>query len=166
MENWTEQRLVVNSGLSTLRFRSMAADYNLLPLAGWPRRRIVLGYFPSPQILKDPKSLYQAPSGASGSDSRHSFNWYKSPLVIFRSASRSNRWSRKAESIGEPWRLFRAPTNHFIATWGVTPGCYSSALSAPGPRIDRAMINVEVISFPPERRDGHCFLEAFPFGSV
>jgi hypothetical protein len=28
------------------------------------------------------------------------------------------------------------------------------------------MINVEVISFPPERRDGHCFLEVFPFGSV
>jgi len=24
------------------------------------------------------------------------------------------------------------------------------------------MNNVEVISFPPERRDGHCFLEAFP----
>src|SRR5258707_9283690 len=66
VENWTEQRLVVNSGLSTLRFKSMAADYNLLPLAGWPRRRKVLGHFPSPQILKEPKSLYQTPSAASG----------------------------------------------------------------------------------------------------
>jgi len=27
----------------------------------------VFGYFPSPQTLKDPKSLYQSPSGASGS---------------------------------------------------------------------------------------------------
>ena len=33
-----------------------------------------LGYFPSPQILKEPKSLHQSPSGASGSDSRQSLS--------------------------------------------------------------------------------------------
>jgi len=44
------------------------------PLAGWPRSRKVFGYLPSPQILNDPKSLYQSPSGASGWVSRQSFN--------------------------------------------------------------------------------------------
>jgi len=33
-----------------------------------------LGNLPSPQILKEPKSLYHGPSGASGSDSRQSFS--------------------------------------------------------------------------------------------
>ena len=49
--------------------------HNFFPLATCPRRRKVFGYFPWPQILNDPKSLDQGPSGASGSDSRHSFNW-------------------------------------------------------------------------------------------
>lgn len=71
-------------------------NYSFLPLAGWPRRRNVLGYFPLPLILKEPKSLYQGPSGASGSDSRHSFNWYKSSALIRRSRRRSNKWSRRA----------------------------------------------------------------------
>jgi len=38
-----------------------------------------------------PKSLYQGPSGASGSLSRHSFNSYKSSVVIWRSRARSKR---------------------------------------------------------------------------
>src|SRR5216684_8517321 len=47
---------------------------SFLPLATCPRSKKVFGYLPSPQILIDPKSLYQAPSGASGSDSRHNFS--------------------------------------------------------------------------------------------
>jgi hypothetical protein len=49
--------------------------YNDLPRAACPFKRKVLGNLPWPQILKDPKSLYQSPSGASGSDSRQSFSW-------------------------------------------------------------------------------------------
>jgi uncharacterized protein YbjT (DUF2867 family) len=49
--------------------------YSLSPLAGWPRSRKVLGYFPSPQTLNDPVSFYKGPSGVSGSSSRHNFNW-------------------------------------------------------------------------------------------
>jgi len=41
------------------------------PLAAWPASKKVFGYFPSPQILNEPKSLYQSPSGASGLDSLH-----------------------------------------------------------------------------------------------
>jgi hypothetical protein len=68
------------------------------PYATCPRSRKVFGYFPSPQILNDPKSLYQAPSGASGSDSRHIFSWHRSSAVIFRSASLSKRWSRSPDA--------------------------------------------------------------------
>src|ERR1039458_107266 len=32
----------------------------------------VLGYFPEPHKLKEPKSLYQSPSGATGPDPTHS----------------------------------------------------------------------------------------------
>jgi len=48
--------------------------YSGFPLAACPFKRNVLGNSPSPQILNDPKSLYHGPSGASGSDSRHSFS--------------------------------------------------------------------------------------------
>ena len=48
--------------------------YSDFPLAACPFKRNVLGNSPSPQILNDPKSLYHRPSGASGSDSRHSFS--------------------------------------------------------------------------------------------
>jgi len=43
--------------------------YNFLPLAAWPFSRNVFGNRPSPQILNDPKSLYQSPSATSGFDS-------------------------------------------------------------------------------------------------
>jgi len=39
------------------------------PLAAWPLERKVLGYGPRPQILKEPKFLYQSPSGTSGCES-------------------------------------------------------------------------------------------------
>src|SRR5690348_2179068 len=78
---------------------------SFLPLADCPRRRKVFGYFPSPQTLKDPKSLYQGPSGASGSDSRHSFSRYKSSALILRSRSRSKRWSRRAGGKSDHWIL-------------------------------------------------------------
>lgn len=44
------------------------------PLAAWLASKNVLGNLPSRQILNEPKSLYQAPSGASGFDSLHSFS--------------------------------------------------------------------------------------------
>ena len=43
------------------------ANYSRLPLAGWPDIRNVLGNRPVPQSLNVPKSLYQSPSGTSGS---------------------------------------------------------------------------------------------------
>src|SRR5262249_18378348 len=70
--------------------------YSFRPRAGCPRSRKVFGYSPSPQILKEPKSLYQAPSGASGSDSRQSLSSYRSLALISLSRRRSNRWSRRA----------------------------------------------------------------------
>ena len=45
------------------------------PLAAWPASKKVFGYCPSPQILNEPKSLYQRPSGASGFDSLHALSW-------------------------------------------------------------------------------------------
>src|SRR2546427_11756937 len=65
--------------------------YSAFPLAACPVKRNVLGNSPSPQILNDPKSLYQGPSGASGSDSRHSLSLYRSSARICRSATRSNK---------------------------------------------------------------------------
>jgi hypothetical protein len=53
-----------------------------VPVAAWPLRRKVLGYLPSPQILNDPKSLTQRPSGASGADSRQSLSLYRSSISI------------------------------------------------------------------------------------
>lgn len=44
------------------------------PSPALPSRGMSLGSSPSPQILNDPKSLYQGPTGASGSDSRHSLS--------------------------------------------------------------------------------------------
>src|SRR5437899_3061382 len=35
-----------------------------------------------PQILNEPKSLYQSPSGALGFDSRQTLSWYRSSAVI------------------------------------------------------------------------------------
>jgi hypothetical protein len=48
--------------------------YSDFPLVACPLKRNVFGSSPSPQTLNDPKSLYQGPSGASGSDSRHNFS--------------------------------------------------------------------------------------------
>jgi hypothetical protein len=50
-----------------MRSRGTDADYSLLPRAGWPDMRKVLGNRPVPQSLNVPKSLYQSPSGTSGS---------------------------------------------------------------------------------------------------
>src|SRR6202011_6292091 len=69
---------------------------SFFPLAAWPASKKVFGYFPTPQILNEPKSLYQSPSGASGFDSLHALSWYRSSAVILRSRSRSKRWSRSA----------------------------------------------------------------------
>jgi hypothetical protein len=39
---------------------SYVQDHSFCALAGWPRSRKVFGYFPSPQILNEPKSLTQS----------------------------------------------------------------------------------------------------------
>jgi len=39
--------------------------YRAFPFAACPLKRNVFGSSPSPQILNDPKSLYQGPAGAS-----------------------------------------------------------------------------------------------------
>src|SRR5258708_1091433 len=70
-----DQWPVIFSPRSPGRPCCLRAAYSLFPLAGWPPIRKVFGYSPSPQILNEPKSLYQGPSGASGSDSRHSLSW-------------------------------------------------------------------------------------------
>src|ERR1044071_1792931 len=49
--------------------------HSFSPLAGCPRSRKVFGYLPSPQILNEPKSFTQGPSGATGSDSRQTLSW-------------------------------------------------------------------------------------------
>ena len=66
------------------------------PSAAWPRNRNVFGCSPSPHSLKDPKSLYQGPSGASGPDSRHALSFSRSSPEIRRSAARRNRCFRSA----------------------------------------------------------------------
>jgi hypothetical protein len=80
-------------------------SYSRFPLAGWPASRKAFGNLPSPHILNEPKSLYHAPSGASGSDSRQSFSLYRSSAVILRSRTRSKRWSRSAGGRFVHWIL-------------------------------------------------------------
>ncbi len=47
--------------------------------------RTVRGNSPAPHSLKEPKSLYQSPSGAMGSDRTHGCNRARSPSEIWRS---------------------------------------------------------------------------------
>ena len=47
-----------------------------------PFPRTVLGSSPEPQIIKDPKSLYQSPSGAQGPALTQSCNRWRSPIEI------------------------------------------------------------------------------------
>lgn len=67
--------------------------------------RTSLGTYPRRKILKDPKSLYQRPSGASGSLSRHCLSSYRSSVVIFRSRARSKRCSRSSVGKSDHWIL-------------------------------------------------------------
>src|SRR5438093_13188706 len=81
--------------------------YSDFPLAACPFKRNVLGSSPSPQILNDPKSLYQGPSGASGSVSRHSFSFFWRYLTIrdpIEEMLAENRWK-----IGPPNFRHQAP---------------------------------------------------------
>ena len=55
------------------------------------RSRNVLGYEPWPQILNEPKSLNQAPSGTSGLDSIQTRSRLRSAMLIARSRIRSIR---------------------------------------------------------------------------
>jgi hypothetical protein len=64
------------------------------PLRTWPARRNVFGYAPSPQSLKDPKSLYHGPSGTLGLDSIQSRKRLRSCRLILRSCMASTRWAR------------------------------------------------------------------------
>src|SRR5216684_6783042 len=61
-ERWAEPAKIINSRGDPLERIYLGAS----PLAAWPRSKNVLGYEPWPQILNEPKSLYQSPSGTSG----------------------------------------------------------------------------------------------------
>src|ERR1035438_338271 len=61
----------------------------------------VLGYFPEPHNLKEPKSLYQSPSGATGPDPTHSCNRPRSANEICRCCTRSRRCSQSARGRSE-----------------------------------------------------------------
>jgi hypothetical protein len=49
-----------------------------MPFAAWLRNKNVLGYEPRPQILNEPKSLYQSPSGSSGCLVIQTRSWFRS----------------------------------------------------------------------------------------
>lgn len=73
---YRETRRTFANGCSEVRIEYAESHVSeLFALAGCPRSRKVLGYFPSPQILNEPKSFTQGPSGASGSDSRQTLSW-------------------------------------------------------------------------------------------
>src|ERR1039457_2522863 len=61
----------------------------------------VLGYFPEPHNLKEPKSLYQSPSGATGPYPTHSCNRPRSANEICRCCTRSKRCSQSARGRSE-----------------------------------------------------------------
>lgn len=79
--------------------RGTGADYSRLPLAGWPDIRKVLGNRPVPQSLNVPKSLYQSPSGTSGSCDFQSANSNRSSIETLRSLARSRRWAHFSRGI-------------------------------------------------------------------
>src|SRR5437870_167566 len=84
---------------------SVATTHRLSPLAGWARSRNVFGNDPSPQILKDPKSLYHSPSGRSGFDSTHIRSIFRSAMLMLRSRIRSIRcWRIPAGSLSQVLR--------------------------------------------------------------
>ena len=72
---------------------TLSGDHSRLPLADCPAIRNVLGNFPVPQSLKVPKSLYQSPSGTSGSCAFHSASSNRSSCETLRSLARSRRWA-------------------------------------------------------------------------
>ena len=61
-----------------------------------PFFRTVFGYSPVPQMMKEPKSLYQSPSGAHGSVTTQFWSRCRSSRVIARSATRSRMCSHTA----------------------------------------------------------------------
>src|SRR5579859_4348979 len=73
---------------SACQFRS---SQSLSPTGACPLRRNVFGYFPSPQSLNEPESLYHCPSGTSGLVSIQSRNRLRSSTEMLRSRIRSTR---------------------------------------------------------------------------
>ena len=66
-----------------------------------PLIKTVFGYSPLPQSLKDPKSLYQSPSGADGSDLTHDCRRRRSASRIWRSATRARRCCQRPRGRSE-----------------------------------------------------------------
>ena len=73
--------------------RGARASYSRFPLADWPDIRKVLGNRPVPQSLNVPKSLYQSPSGTSGSWDFQLASSNRSSIETLRSLTRSRRWA-------------------------------------------------------------------------
>jgi hypothetical protein len=63
--------------------------------------RTVFGYSPLPQSLKDPKSLYQSPSGANGSAFTQACRRWRSESGILRSFTRWRRCCHKPRGRSE-----------------------------------------------------------------
>ncbi len=99
--DWYQQRTqAVASGACERRFggricgrAAHGGDHSRLPLADCPAVRKVLGNLPVRQSLKVPKSLYQSPSGTSGSCAFHSASSNRSSCETLRSLARSRRWA-------------------------------------------------------------------------
>ena len=67
--------------------------HSAAPNGFMPFFKTVFGYSPVPQIMKDPKSLYQSPSGAQGSVTTQLRSRCRSSRVIARWATRSRMCS-------------------------------------------------------------------------
>src|SRR5213594_3975456 len=66
-----------------------------------PLVRNVVGYSPLPHSLKEPKSLYQSPSGAFGSSFTQASRRRRSASGIPRSSTRSRMWRHKPRGRSE-----------------------------------------------------------------
>jgi len=89
-------------------------DWISIPKGFMPLIRTVFGYLPRPHSLKDPKSLYQSPSGANGSDLTKVCNRRRSESGIRRFSTLTRRCCQKPRGRSEK-RIFGnscLPENH------------------------------------------------------
>ncbi len=93
---WAGQAYAVLKHLETMALGGFAYDRSSNYGMGSPKgfmsfSSTVFGNSPDPQRMKDPKSLYQSPSGATGFVRVHACNAIRSDSEIRRSSTRSSR---------------------------------------------------------------------------